>query len=141
MKRIRRLVIALCMMLILLAACGPSLSDDEKYMVKCAKQVPGEYNISEDYTITDNPWIIKTDSQTYAVIPFSGQTESGSPRFGIAIFVDGDYYMDGMENVPTDSGSTEDLDKLIVLRNINAAESYGFEKNEVDKDTIMDAMK
>ena len=134
MKRKSSMLIAFCIMLFLLVACGSNLSDDEKYMVKCAKQVSGEYGIGADYTITDDPWVIKTDSQTYAVIPFSGQTDSGSPKFGIAIFVDGAYYMDGMED-------TDDLDKLIVLRNINAADAYGFEKIEVNKDTIMEEMK
>lgn len=141
MKRRNNIIVMFFMVMLLLVSCGPSLSEDEQYMLKCAKQIPEEYGISKDYTITDNPWVIKTDSETYAVIPLSGQTDSGAPRFGIAIFVDGSYFMDGMENVPTDSGSTDDLEKLIVLRNINASDAYGFEKIEIDKDKIMEEMK
>ncbi len=139
MKRKSRILIALCMMLLLLVACGPSLSDDEKLILNCAKQIPGIYGVEKDINITDDPWVIKTDSKTYEVIPFIGQ--AGSPVMGIAIFIDGTYSFDGTENIPTDTGSTEDLDKLITLRNINGAEIYGFEKTEVNKDTIMDAMK
>ena len=135
------LTVLLCLTLLLaFTACGnganpddESLNEDEQYALDCINDMKSQLLDDGCFTLTGDIYLLKqdfSDGQTiYTVFDYSGTSGYRGPISGKAVYKDGRYCMDLNDEIETD-GSTENLDKAIVYRNISLAETDMLDENE-----------
>lgn len=81
--------------------------------------------------------VIDDENVKYAVVPYGGVRGSGSVHLACPVFVNGEYAIDA------DNYDSQDLDALLIIRNINEtfASAAGWEVVDIDEGVIMEQLK
>lgn len=140
MKRKNLLVLLLISVMVLLASCGPKLTDDEQYVLDCINSYQNEMGVSVNDLydgVTVINAVIDDENVRYAVIPYGGTSGSGSVHVACPVFVNGEYALDA------DNYDDSDLNNLVIIRNINStfASAAGWDVVDIDEAVILEQLK